>query len=140
VFLRPGDNRQPRIEKHLVPMPMLLKALGRVIRQRRKRVPVRRQELADLPLECQRLVVEIKIHYVISRSCGLSTLPPALRGSVSTNLTERGALKFAKYSRVYAITACSSRPDPGRLTRKARPTSPSRSSGTPITAQSNTPS
>ena len=61
---------------------------------------MRRQELAHLLLECQRLVVEVQVHYDISRSSGLTTLPPALRGSVSTNLTERGALKLAKYSRV----------------------------------------
>jgi hypothetical protein len=76
---------------------MLLESFGRVIGQCRERVPVHRQELAYFLLECLRVVVEIKVHQGISRSSGLTTLPPALRGSVSTNLTERGALKLAKH-------------------------------------------
>ncbi len=50
------------------------------------------------------------------RSTGLITLPPGFRGSTSRNSTDRGTLKFARCSRVWAITAASSSATPGLST------------------------
>ena len=53
VLLGPGDHRQAGVEKRLVPAPMLLEALGCVIRLRRERLLVRSKEVAHLGLELQ---------------------------------------------------------------------------------------
>src|SRR5690606_32171692 len=111
-----------------------------VVGLRRERVPVRRKELAHLGLELERRVVETQIHQILSLKIGLTTLPPGLRGSASRNSTDRGTLKLAKCCRVCAITVSASSSTPGLATSKALPTSPSRSSGTPLTADSATPS
>ena len=54
VLLGPGDHRQAGVEKHLVPTPVLLEALGGVVRLRRERLLVRGKEVAYLGLERQR--------------------------------------------------------------------------------------
>src|SRR5690606_29521471 len=78
-------------------------------------------------------------HDFSSRRTFFSTLPDGFRGSASTNRTERGALKLASFSRAYAITSSSVSGCPSSGTTNARPTSPMRSSGTPITPTSWTP-
>ena len=65
-----------------------------------KCVGVGGEEVADLGPELLGRVVERQVHQIISRSCGLTTLPPGLRGSTSRKATDRGVLKFARCSRV----------------------------------------
>src|ERR1700737_262576 len=100
VLLRPGDHRKAGVVKHLVPASMLLEAVRRVIRLRRERSLVGLEEVADLCSELLGGFIEIQIHYAISRSRSLTTLPPRLRGSDSQKITDRGFLKFAKCSRL----------------------------------------
>ena len=79
---------------------MLFEALGRVVGLGREVFLVGSEEVADLDPELLGLAVESQIHQLFSRNCGLTTLPPGLRGSTSRNSTDRGVLKFAKCSRV----------------------------------------
>ena len=60
-------------------------------------------------------------------------------GSSGTMATCRGTLKFAMCSRAQATTPSASSEASARGTTKAMPTSPMRSSGTPITAAWATP-
>src|SRR5690606_31195418 len=69
-----------------------------------------------------------------ARSSPFSTLLLALTGRASSTSTRRGALKLASRSRAQATTSSGSTAAPLRGPTKAIPTSPRRSSGTPITA------
>ena len=69
-----------------------------------------------------------------SRSSVLSTLLLAFIGSASTMRTWRGTLKLAMVSRAHATSSSGSGRVPAAGTTNAMPTSPMRSSGTPITA------
>src|SRR5262245_8479445 len=69
-----------------------------------------------------------------SRSSYFSTLPEAFVGSAETISIRLGTLKFAICSRHHAISAAGPSVVPGRGTTYAMPTSPRRSSATPITA------
>ena len=100
VLLRPGDHRQPGVEKHPVPAPVLIESLGGVIGLGGELARVLRQEGPDLVAERAGLVVVVDIHQAISRSVGLTIFPPALRGSASRKTTDRGVLKFARCCRV----------------------------------------
>src|SRR5215468_2049815 len=69
-----------------------------------------------------------------ARSSSFTTLPVAFTGSASRNSTVRGTLKFAISTRAHSMTSDGSIGGPGSRTTKARPTSPRRASGTPMTA------
>ena len=62
VAFRPGDDRQPRVEEHLVPAAMLFETVGGVVGLRRERVGVRGKELPHLGAEFVGGVVEREIH------------------------------------------------------------------------------
>ena len=77
----------------------------------------------------------------VARSRFFCTLPMLLRGRSSTNTTRFGVLKAASWARVAAtIASASGAALPGRRLTTAKTPSPKSGWGTPITADSATPS
>ena len=77
------------------------------------------EELADLRAERSDWFIEVQIHQIDSPSRGSDDLAARVAWSASRNSTERGVLKLARCSLVYAMTAVRRDRAPGSCTTNA---------------------